>query len=339
MKRTGPSRVAGTAPASSAERAVWGAHRLCAFLLSLGLAACGAERTVWFGPNLASRDMLRLFTNEGEWKQARESVGVFQFYAAQVGAWDVCTDCGGNDLSRLEAVEAFDKLDRWRIAVAVEAGAVKHWGCSADATLPSIQRALQRISIAGGQVRYVAMDEPLLGGEQCGQSMDVTAREVASYAAALHSARHAIVVGDIEPYPHFDAAQLVAWLDAVAAQGFRLGFFHLDVDRARAKVLQKEVSADLVTLRDACRARAIPFGVIFWGGDGLDEAAYAEDVLAWVDTVGAAIGAPDQVVFQSWAASANGRREVPVNLPESSASVWSHTRLLRTGIERLRTLD
>ena len=318
----------------------WGAlgqtRLACLSFLALGLAACGSDRPVWFGPNLASRDMLRLFTNDDEWKHARERVGVFQFYASQVGAGDTCADCGENDLQHLAAVGAFEKLDRWRIAVAVEAGAVKDWGCTAEATLPSIQRALQRIDTARGRVQFVAMDEPLLGGEECGQAMDSTAKEVSLYAAALRSARPALVVGDVEPYPRFDAARLVAWLDAVAAQGVKLGFFHLDVDRVRASVLAADVPADLATLQAACRARGIPFGVVFWGGDGLDEAAYAEDVLAWVDTVSAAIGAPEQIIFQSWSASVDGRKEVPVNLPESSTTVWTHTRLLRAGVERLR---
>ena len=280
--------------------------------------------------------MLRLFTNDREWKQARERVGVFKFYAAQVGAGDLCLDCGENDLQHLAAVGAFEKLDRWRIAVAVEAPAVKDGGCTAAATLPSIQRALGRIGTARGQVRFVAMDEPLLGGEECGQAVDSTAKEVSLYAAALHSAQPGLVVGDIEPYPHFDAATLVAWLDAVAAQGVKLGFFHLDVDRVRAAVLAADVAGDLASLQAACRSRGIPFGVIFWGGDRLDEAAYAEDVLAWVDEVRAAIGSPEQIIFQSWSVSIDGRKEVPVNLPEKSTTVWTHTRLLRVGFERLR---
>jgi hypothetical protein len=331
--------VSGAASSIRRRRSVSRARLIGLSVLALGLSACGSERPVWFGPNLASRDMLRLFTNEGEWKQVRERVGVFQFYASQVGGWDLCPDCGDNDLLHLAAVGAFEKLDRWRIAVAIEAGAVKEWGCTADATLPSIQRALQRLGTVRGQVQFVAMDEPLLGGERCGQAMGSTAKEVSLYVAALRSAWPALVVGDVEPYPHFGVERLVAWLDAVAAQGVELGFFHLDVDRARAAVLQANVPADLVALQAACKDRGIPFGVIFWGGDGLDETAYAEDVLAWVDTVGGAIGAPEHLVFQSWSASANGRREVPINLPEGSTTVWTHTRLLRAGVERLHTSD
>jgi hypothetical protein len=322
----------------SKPRCVGGRSRAtCLGILAMGLAACGgSDRPVWFGPNIASRDMLRLFTDDGAWKHARDKVGVFKFYAAQVGAWDVCPDCGENDIEHLAAVGAFDKLDRWRIAVAVEAAAVKDWGCTADATLPPIRRALQRVAMAHGQVQLVAMDEPLIGGEDCGQALDSTAKEVSLYAAALRSERPALGVGDIEPYPHFDAATLVAWLDAVAAHGTRLSFFHLDMDRVRAAAVRADVPTDLAALQAACRARGVAFGVIFWGGDGLDEEAYGQDVLAWVDAVSAAIGSPEQIVFQSWSTSVDGRKEVPVNLPEDSTTVWTHTRLLRVGVERLR---
>ena len=58
-------------------------------------------------------------------------------------------------------------------------------------------------------------------------------------------------------------------------------------------------------------------------------------MLAWVDEVRAAIGSPEQIIFQSWSVSIDGRKEVPVNLPERSTTVWTHTRLLRVGFERL----
>ena len=91
-----------------------------------------------------------------------------------------------------------------------------------------------------------------------------------------------------------------------------MGFFDLDVDRVRASVLEADVPADLATLQAACRARGIPFGVVFWeGGTPRRGGLRRGEVLAWVDTVGAAIGAPEQIVFQSWSASVDAARRCP----------------------------
>ncbi len=84
-------------------------------------------------------------------------------------------------------------------------------------------------------------------------------------------------------------------------------------------------------------SQAIPFGVIFSGADGTDEAAYGADVLAWVGTVRTAIGTPMQAVFQSWSVSEDGRFTVPRNLPESDGETLTHTRLLNEGLRTLRS--
>jgi hypothetical protein len=279
--------------------------------------------------------MLRLFTHPEEWKETRRRVGVFQFYAAQLGADDECRDCGGNDLAQLRAVSAFPRLKDWGLDIAVEAPAIKGWGCISELTLPAAERVVSRVAGAGGEIRHLAMDEPLLGGEDCGQWPDATADEVARYVSSLRRAHPGLRIGDIEPYPHFDAELIVDWLDALTARGAGVEFLHIDVDRVRAALLEKDVPADLAFLRQACSQRGISFGVIFWGGDGLDEAAYAADVLQWVDTAHTAVGPSAHLVFQSWSASADGRREVPINLPEDSPDVWTHTRLTREGLRRL----
>ena len=290
---------------------------------------------MWFAPNLASRDMVRLFTHPEEWRESRRDVGVFKFYAVQLGVLDACDGCGENVLASFAGADAFARLRRWGIATAVEAGAVKDWGCTAEATLPLTARAIANVRAAAGDVQYVAMDEPLLGGLDCGLSAAASATEVVRYSTGLRASFPSVRVGDIEPYPRFDAARIVEWLDLLKAGGWSPSFFHLDVDRIHAARVGKDVPADLATIQAACRARVIPFGVIFSGADGLDEAAYATDVLGWVDVVRAAIGRPEQIVFQSWAASADGRREVPLNLPEDDPALWTHTRLLREGYARL----
>jgi hypothetical protein len=294
------------------------------------LLACGPEKEVWFAPNIGSPDMLDLFTRPEEWPRARAQVRVFKFYEQQLLApADVgCEACGPNVLPGLEGVGAFARLSGWGISVAVEAGAVKEWGCTADATAPLALRAVTSVESRGARVDSLAMDEPILGGEACSVSLPETADRTAEFVRRLRSARPALRVGDIEPYPHLLAPALVAWLQALQARGVRPAFFHLDVDRREAARLGTDVAGDLAMLQKVCASLGIRFGVIVWGQDGTSDRAYFEDVLAWVRTVSEAIGRPEDMVFQSWIEGEGGREDIPVNLPENDPAVYSHTRLL-----------
>lgn len=279
--------------------------------------------------------MVRLFTHPEEWKQTRTRVSVLQFYAAHLGDPEDCQECGENTFPSFEAAGAFGQLADWGVAMGVEAPAVKEWSCDAETTLAAVRRLIARVNAAGGAVRFLAMDEPLLGGERCGQERAMTADAVTRYDSSLRSAFPALRIGDVEPYPYFGVDEITGWLDALRSRGVPVSFLHLDVDRARALAPGRDVAGDLVKLRDACEERSVRLGVIFWGGDGLDESGYAGDVLAWVDVVKQAIGRPPRVVFQSWSVSLEGGREIPVNLPEDSRDVWTHTRLIAEGLRRL----
>jgi hypothetical protein len=300
------------------------------------LTACAGsppKPPLWFAPNLASEDMLDLFTRPDEWPSARSKVTVFKFYASQILADATgCPECGPNRLPSFTSVGAFSRLAGWGIAIALEVPALKDWGCRAAVTAPLALEAIARVQAGGGSVRYLAMDEPLAGGDACGYTRDESAAETAAFVHAVESAHPEVEVGDIEPYPLHAAQDLAAWLQALRLEQVSLSFFHLDVDRVHADRLALDVAADLVSLRDACRAQAVPFGVILWGADATTDETYFEDVLDWTRRVESALGRPEQTVFQSWAVAADGSRTVPVNLPENDPAVFSHTRLIDEGL-------
>jgi hypothetical protein len=180
------------------------------------------------------------------------------------------------------------------------------------------------------------MDEPLLGGELCGYTLEQSAEETAAFVRVLYREYPEVAVGDIEPYPYFRAERLATWMQALRHKRVPLSFFHLDVDRVRADRLAIEVAGDLRSMQGACRVLGLSFGVILWGGDGTTDETYSEDVLRWTHRVADATGQPEHTVFQSWALSADGRRRVPVNLPEDDSAVFSHTRLINEGLAILR---
>lgn len=297
--------------------------------------ACAREKQVWLAPNLGSPDLVAMFSEPDRWPRARARVDVFKFYSQHVlpPAAYPCPGCEGNTLDALRVAGAFTRLSGWGIETAVEAGAVKPWGCTADVTAAVALDAVRGVASSGGTVRYLAMDEPLLSAGECGYDLLQAARVVADFEERMKAGSPGLQVGDIEPYPRLSVAELLGWTLALRREGLALAFFHVDVDRREAVRRGVDVAADLQALREGMRLQGVPFGVILWGEDGLDDAAYAADVLAWSRTVEGAVDRPLHVVFQSWSRSADGRYRVPRNLPEEQAA--SHTRLLLEGLETL----
>jgi hypothetical protein len=340
--------------------------RMLLFLAAAMAAGCGAgllepgetrgvgqsavaQGAVWFSPNVGSTDLLELFTEPHRWPQARSRVSVVQFYAQQVGSDREadCSICGPNVLPALAGAGAFDRLREWGIDVAFETGSVKHHTCQGKVAGAHAAGLVDRVIASGGRVRYIAMDEPLLGGadvvngESCGLSPSGSAREVAAFMAEVKTRHLEVEVGDIEPYPYYRVSQLSAWLDELDRAGVKLAFFHLDVDLNFVKNARADVSGDLRRLKSVLDSRGIPLGVIFTvhereipRGASTDTAAraYHDSVMKWARTVKASIGAPDHAIFQSWLESPGGARVVPRNLDEG---VYSHTRVVNEGSDLL----
>lgn len=302
---------------------------------------------VWFAPNMGSIDYPDLFSQPQQWSQTRSKTDVFKFYV------DNATNpppnrpiFGGNRLGAFVAVQAFEKLMEWELSIAVEAGAVKPWGCTGRREFELANRAIENIHTHGGIVDFLAMQEPLhegqvvhQNGKTCGLTMEETAQVTAQFIDLIDADYRDIIVGDIEPYPVRSVSELKEWVLELEKHGVELGFFHLDVDRNRVRVEGHNVAADLWELNQFFEQRDIPFGVIFWANSDFtarrSNRSYFEDTMEWVREVKAALmEKPSHVIFQSWVGPAeSGLHEVPINLPEDDSSVYSHTRLLLEGLD------
>ena len=296
---------------------------------------------VWFAPNMGSRDYPELFTRPEQWSAARSQVNVFKFYTQNVLEYP-CTICGDNTLKALVDANAFRKLTEWGIAIGVEVGAVKEWGCTGSEEFRVAKEAIQNIQANGGIVTFLDMDEPYIGGElvangkTCGFTMEQTADVTSQFIQKVKTAYPNILVGDTEPYPYFSVPELEQWIVALEDRGVTLARFHLDVDLENVRVNRHDVVADLQALAGVLHEHRIPFGVIFtsnWTAAGSDR-AYFESTMEWIRTVNAAIGKPQHLIFQSWQGpAANGIHEVPINLPEDDPSAHSHARLIIEGLD------
>lgn len=249
---------------------------------------------------------------------------------------------GNNTFNNLINVQAFSMLDNWDIDIAFEAGAVKEWDCNGSILLNQAINAINNVESTGSQVKYIALDEPYIGGQHiingltCALSMQQIASLTANYIQSINNQYPNIIIGDIEPYPRFSVDQIKDWIQELENNGVNLAFFHLDVDLNRVLIEGHNVENDLQELKVFFQSKGIPFGVISnvdtnQGEKDFDQ-VYYNTVMDWIQTINSAIGLPDQFIFQSWLLSSFGTKVVPINLPENDLNIFSHTRLINDGL-------
>jgi hypothetical protein len=299
---------------------------------------------VWFGPNMGSLDYAELFTRPEQWSEARSRINVFKFHTQNVLPYP-CTICGDNTLDTLVEAKAFQALTEWGIPIDVDVGAVKEWGCNGTEEFRVTRETIRNIRANGGEVMFLDMDEPYMGGElmangkTCGFTMEESADITAKYMRLVKGAYPNINVGDTEPFPYFSVSELEQWIEALEARGTTPAFFHLDVNMMEggARHDSRRVSSDLQKLSQFFDEHQIPFGVIFTANtnwNARSDRAYFDSTMTWIRLVNDAIRKPQHVVFNSWLGPApSGAHEFPINLPDNDPFVYSHSRLIIEGLD------
>jgi hypothetical protein len=322
-----------------------------ALALSLAIITTNAAQIpwpgdrIWFTPGPATVDMLRLFEASDEWVQARQKIDVLKFYQGQTLTVPSPGD-GPNRYDAFVRVDAFRKLLRWGIRIAIEAGAVKEQFCTADdsgmkAAVDATVESLRNVRAAGGVVTYVAMDEPFTGGRAraCGGgAFPPTADRLAVYIPAVRRAFPGIRIGLIEPYPVFTPAQFADMLQLLRDRGIAVDFLHIDAWQSDTSPAREAYGRDMIQLADLAAQYHIPFGVIIWGADGDADATYGTYALRNADALAHTFRSwdvmPQHLIIQSWALSSTGQFITPSNLPE--ATRYTHTWLVNQIYQMLR---
>jgi hypothetical protein len=300
---------------------------------------------IWFTPGPGTLDMRRLFEVPDEWPRAREAIQVFKFY--QQHTEPAASIVGPNTYDALVHSNAFSKVTRdWKKRLALEAGSVKDFYCTADASgmdasIAATQRSIDAIRAAGGLLTYLAMDEPFLAGQasRCGgPSFAPTASRLRTYMTAIRKKNPEVRIGLIEAYPFFTPAQFDEMLALMKEQGVPASFVHADVYLPALRKGRDNLGADLIRLSQIAAAHRIPYGLIIWGENGNADALYAEDARRLATAIHRTFRdwavMPDHLIFQSWAESSTGLRITPSNLPESRPD--THTFLLNDLYRQLR---
>ncbi|HEU4851566.1 MAG TPA: DUF4214 domain-containing protein [Telluria sp.] len=295
-------------------------------------SSVGKPQTIWFAPadtavrtwadnRNGSADYMQLFSPLAPWTQAAARVKIFKMYS-NVFLLQHLPGSLTDDQIRVVLAD----LKRRNIALAVEHGPLyedpvaPHCGTGVEGFGGSASlRLAEKIRDLGGELKYLAMDEPFQHARDvCGWTAREIARNAASSIAEIRKVFPNVMVGDIEVVPGSAAmpdwiSQYGQWMDAWKAEtGAPLAFFHADVNWGI------DYRAAIGHARRLARERGIPFGVIYngWYTDRSD----AEWVATGMRNYASAERdgeTPEQAVFQSW-------DHFPKRvLPESDASSFT----------------
>jgi hypothetical protein len=269
-------------------------------------------------------DYMNLFAADSPWAQARGRIRIFKIYGGLVRA--------GPD-SAMATIFAY--LKQHHIALGLEWGpltATAQCGANVEGYSAGPSDAIQaalKIKSLGGELAYVAMDEPLYFGHYsqgpatCQAPIATVAQQAGATALAFKSIFPDVQIGDIEPVNSVVnaagadkwLADTKAWIEGFRnAAGFPLAFFHNDADWS------VPLNRFIPDLQGLLEREEIPFGMIFDGADyPVSDAGWmaaAEEHIQAYNHSGNA--PPDHVIFQTWNA-------FPTHaLPETSPTAQSY---------------
>lgn len=231
-----------------------------AFLLQA--QAVSAKPEVWLMPPASEngKALHELFEHPDQWKETRSLIDVLGY-----------TDLNFTKQFKDEELRQwFAMMRKWGLRLGLEVGALKPWGVTGEAVFDKERPMWERIQRLGGAIDAVAMDEPL---KCCRMDINKTdeyaVRETAAYVALVREHFPGVRIGDIETYPSIPLKDHFWWIDALndalAAKKVRgLDFYRLDVNWAVFVVRNEGGWKEVCQLERHCRARRMPFSLIYW---------------------------------------------------------------------------
>jgi hypothetical protein len=245
-----------------------------------------------------------LFGANAAWGDTASRVGVFKIYPQWAG------HASDSDLRK-----QFNDLRKRGISLALEYGPLSYSHDCAKG-LPgegaggdNLANVAKRIRQDGGELKYIAMDEPLFfagmapGNNTCTWSVDKVAEDAATHLDTVKAVFPDVQFGDTEPLGFSKqpvAQELARYLAGIRAFEKALGrpiaFFHLDLNWN-----SPELGSDLQQAKQMLASENVPMGIIY------DGSALATSDSQWlrlaekhIHQVESAIGSPSMVIFQSW---------------------------------------
>jgi hypothetical protein len=198
-------------------------------------------------------------------------------------------------------------------------------GMPGFSTTNVIHKAVDRVRGLGGQIDYVAFDEPMAFGRahrrpgQCGFSIDELVRNISPNVQTIKTAFPNVTFGDIEPVSDGTAGSIDDILEFARVfreqTGSQLAFLHADL------IWQNKWQPQLLQWHERLRAAGMRYGVIFDGDPGdrsnADWARHA--ILRYHLVMSNPKMTPDDVIFQSWQRLPD--HALPDNVPDTLTNI------------------
>lgn len=281
------------------------------------------------------RTLIEPANRPDEWKESRCGVagGTILTYADHNLHRQISDDA--------ELTDLFTKLRQIDIPLELEVGAVKPWGKTGTDCFEKQKPIWERFLRAGALIQGISMDEPLTCCyNDLEADMEYAAEETADFIARVREDYPFWTIGDVEGFPVLSADELIRWVDLLEnklkERGIRgLDFFRIDTDWMHfVHDTGKGSWNDLKRIENHCRAKSIPFSVIYWAANypAMQKLALADDSTWYVGTLqmghdyASVGGAPDQFVIESWVGAPSAI------LPENAD--WTFMRSARDFIKR-----
>lgn len=239
-----------------------------------------------------------------------------------------------------------DEINRRHMDLALEIGPLVRSADCAPATESygrpgETEAILQKIRGAGGDLRYIAMDEPFFYGHRdaggCHLSAAELARQVAASVVSIRRIFPKLQIGDTEvaSADREWAAELALWADAYhSATGEPLAFLHADVDWSELAM------HNLVPLAAGLKQRHVPFGIIYNADGGVTgDLEWTESAVRHFVEIESLMNVhPDAAIFETW--TSYPTNVLPENKPGTLMNValqylqpTSSLRLSRSGAD------
>jgi hypothetical protein len=268
------------------------------------------------------KHLRELFENPDAWQETRSVIDVLSYADHQLN----------RQFTDDELRTWFSQMQQWRLQFALEVGAIKEWGITGGKTFQKQQLKWDRFRALGGELYAIAMDEPLLCcRKHITKPDDYAVQETANFIALVRQHYPEMLIGDIETYPSIPLEDHYWWIETLEKrlaemQVRGLDFYRLDVNWVTYNLRNTGTWQEVKELEKFCRARKLPFSLIYWAADypALARKELADDSTWYVAIMQQGYdyalvgGAPDQYVVQSWLDAPS--RSTPETAP------WTFTR-------------
>lgn len=215
--------------------------------------------------------------------------------------------------------KAMAKLKQKHVAFAIESLA-QSWvnqpkcghGVESYYDPPGARKVAEKIQAAGGELAFIAMDEPLFfgryynGHDACHSSLQNSAERAAAILQEYIKVFPSVVIGDIEPIPGVTdqpewQSEYKEWMrDFNTAVGKPISFLHIDVNWGH-----NDWPQSLQKMAAFAHGAHLPIGIIYNGstrgeGGSSNEGWLRSGVENFTEIESRLHIVPNQVIFHSW---------------------------------------